>query len=299
MMRLGYKIIIVFLLATVLFLPGCSSKNKDSQAQKPLKSSSQKPKAPSEMKNILTDLEKIIAGLEQKIKAESKSGLMQGTQKAGAQSNQSTQKQSQQSENGQSQSKQEEQQTQSKSNEQKIESDWQNEISGIKKIHQEWNKLEPQCVKAGLSVSARDSFESALDKLTLGVGKQDKKASIVAAIEVYGEYASLVELFNAPVPSDFYRLKYEIMSAVAEAGQNEWDLAQERIPRIKEYWNHVKVQTKQEDENLMNCTDFSLQDLENAFMSRETDLLLIKTEIVMKNLQELEKKLSSQNAPQS
>ncbi len=116
----------------------------------------------------------------------------------------------------------------------------------------------------------------------------------MAAIELYGQYANLVEQFDTPVPSDFYRLKYEIMSASAEAGQKEWNIAQERVPRIKEYWNHVKVQAKVKDENLMNCTEFSLQDLENAFKSQETDLLLIKTEIVMKNLQELEKKLSSQ-----
>ncbi len=96
MTRLGYKIIIVFLLTTLLLLPGCSSKNKESQDKKPLNSSSQKTKAPTEMKSILTDLEKIIAGLEQKIKAASKSGLMQSTQMAGEQGQQSTKEQSQQ-----------------------------------------------------------------------------------------------------------------------------------------------------------------------------------------------------------
>lgn len=309
MTRLGFRIISVFLLVTILLLPGCSSKNKDSQAKKPQDSSSQKTKAPTEMKSIITDIEKIIAGLEQKIKATSGSGLMQGTQKASDQAQQSKEQsqqsqkgqsqQSQQNQQGQSQSMQQGQQTQTGSAKQKPESDWQNEINSIKKIHQEWNKLEPESVKAGLSVSSRDSFESALDKLTLGISKQDKKASILAAIELYGQYANLVERFDTPVPSDFYRLKYEIMSASAEAGEKEWKTAQERIPRIKEYWSQVKVQAKVKDENLMNCTEFSLQDMENALKRQETELLLVKVEIVMKNLQELEKKLSSQKSTQS
>jgi len=283
---------IAILLAVVLILPGCSNKKEDSQARKPQTASSQKPKAPSEMKSIITDLEKIIAGLEKKVKMSSKSILQQDSQI-------STEKEEQQSNNSKGQQGQGEQSQEGQANQNKSSLVWQEEVSSVKKIHQNWNAVEPETVKAGMSVSERDSFEMALEKLTLEIGQQNTENSLGAAIELYGEYANLVKVFDMPVPAELYQLKYELMAASAAAGKKEWQVAQERIPRINEYWDHLKVKAKAKDEKLMTRTEFSIKDMINAFQSKEIDLLLVKAEIVMTNLQKLEKELSLQKSTQS
>lgn len=299
MTRLGLKMTIAILLAVVLILPGCSNKNENSQARKPQSTSSEKPKAPSEMKSIITDLEKIIAGLGKKVKMSSKSILQQDSQISTETEQQSNNSKGQQGQEEQSQQGQGEQSQQGQADQNKSSPVWQEEVSRVKKIHQNWNTVEPETVKAGMSISERDSFEMALEKLTLEIGQQNTETSLRAAIELYGQYANLVKVFDMPVPSELYKLKYELMAASAAAGKKEWQAALERIPLINEYWNHLKVKAKAKDEKLKTRTEFSIQDMIDALQSKEIDLILVKAEIVMNNLQKLEKELSSQKSTQS
>lgn len=306
MTKLENKMIVILLIAAIFFLPACSK--KDSQAKKPQSSSTQKTKAPKDLKNINTELEKILAALEQKVKIKSQSVLVeesQNAQKTGQnqgqsqQSQQNQQGQDQQSQSNQSQQGQQSQQNQSKSSTDQGKTSWQKEVGSIKKIHQSWNQLEPEAVKAGLENADRDGFEQAMEKLTLQIGKQKTEESLMAAIALYGQFASLVKIFETTVPPEFYQVKYEIMSAIAEAGKSKWEDAQKRIPVINDYWNHLKVKAKVKDEKILTQTEFAIEDMALALESKEADLLLVKAEIVIKNLQSLEKKLSSQQSGQT
>lgn len=300
-MRPGFKAISICILISILLLfPGCSGKNKNSAAQKPQMSSGQKPTAPQEMKTIQADLDKIISDLTQKIMSEQASSLQKNTQLTtqgeGQQGGQ--QSQGQQGKQGQSDQGQSQQQGQQKSSSgsQAGAQAWQTEDTGVKDIHTNWNKMEPEAVKAGLSVTARDKFEQALEKLTMAAGQQKKEESLQAAIDLYGQYSELVRLFNMSTPPEFYQTKYEIMNAVFKAWQSDWTTAKAGIPKIQENWRHLKVQAQNIDEKLMNQTEFSIHDLEQAIQTQKIDIVLIKTDIVMKNLQQLEKKLSSKTS---
>lgn len=297
--RIKLRIITVSILVGLLMLPACS--NKDKEAQKPQMSSQQKAKAPEEMKSIVTDLEMIISELEQKVKMSKASPLAQNT-KIAAQSQQGQQnqqqgesqqgQQNQQGQQGQSQQTQQSQGGQSQSSQQNQMSAWQKEDTSIKNIHRNWNALEPEAIKAGLSTADRDSFEQALEKLTLAVSSQKKEESLTAAIEVYGKYANLVKTFNSAVPAEFYQLKYEVMIAADKAMKKEWTAAEEHIPKIEESWTNLKVKAEKQDGKSISRTDFSITDLKQALKTQQPDLLMIKAEIVMNNLQQMQKELS-------
>ncbi len=298
MARLEFRIITIAVLAGLLMmLPACSSKDKE--AKKPQTSSQQKAKAPEEMKSIVSDLEMIISELEKKIEAEKASALQQNTklitQTQQEQQNQQGQGQSQQGQQGQQgqsgQSQQSSSGDQSQAGQQNQMSAWQKEDTSIKNIHRNWNALEPEAIKSGLSTTDRDSFEQALEKLTLAIGKQKKEDSLSAAIEVYGQYANLVKTFTTTVPAEFYQLKYEVMAAVDQAMKKEWMAAQEHIPKIQESWTNLKVKAESKDGKSIDRTEFSIHDLEQALKSEEPDLLMIKAEIVMSNLQKMQKEL--------
>ncbi len=301
MIRPRWRIIIIVVLVIGLFLPGCSK--KDSAAKKPETSSQQK--VPPEVMSILSDLEKIIAGIGKKIEGENKPVLKESSGQSEPGQSQSAESQGgQDKQSGQDQSKQGGNQDQAgkqssdSSDAQSKMNSWEEEGKSLKNIHRDWNTLEPEAVKAGLSITERDSFEQALDKITIEISGQKKVSSLMAAIELYGQYAKMVKVFKTPIPADFYQTKYEIMAASAEAATKEWTKAQERIPNIQKYWNSFKVQAQVKDEKLMSRTEFSIDDLVQAVNSKQIDTLIIKAEIAMSNLQALEKDLSSKKSSQ-
>ncbi len=300
MTRPRFKIAIIILALFIVFTPGCSSKKKDSAAKKPDIAAQQKP--PSEMKSLLSDIESIIVDLGKKLEIEKKPGQQESAGQSQGSSQQSGQQGEGQSQSGQDQSQQNQNQSGktagSNNSIGKQMNSWQTEEKALKNIHKNWNTLEPEAVKAGLGIVERKSFEQALDQLTLEISQQKKKSSLMAAIELYGQYANLAQVFKTTVPADFYKSKYEIMGASAEAANGEWPKAKERLLKIKEYWNSFKVQAKIKDEKRMSQTDFSIDDLEQAINSQQIDTLIIKTEITLNNLKQLEKALSSENSSQ-
>lgn len=325
-MNKSRTIVALILIFCMMALPGCSS---SSAAKKPADTSGQKPKAPTQLKTLSADMDSIISELDKKFKS-SKMDVMQQniqlipqTQTGQSQSNQGQQQsQSGQSQNNQSQSEQSQnsqsqsQQSQSSQGQSAQQStsqagqtnqtqaaqgqaaDWQKEYSTLKNIHSTWNTLMPEAVGAGMTITARDQFDKALEQLTQDISKQKLEQSISDALVLYKNFADLTALFTTQVPSEYYQVKYETMSAIFEASRKNWTAANDHVPNIKEHWVYLSSQAKDADPKLLNQTDFALLDLERAIQNKQMELVIIKGEIAMINLKNLEEKLSSSSSDQ-
>jgi len=176
--------------------------------------------------------------------------------------------------------------------------DWQKEFSTLKNIHTSWNTLMPEAVSAGMSVSSRDQFDKALEQLTQNISNQKLEESLAAALVLYKNYADLTPLFTTSVPAEFYQVKYEIMASIFESSLKNWSAAAEHVPKLKEHWVYFSSQATQADPKLLNQTSFAISDLEKAIQSKQMELVIIKGEIAMINLKNLEEKLSAQQSEQ-
>lgn len=309
-------ILLVILLIIVLIPVGCGQ--KQSASQKPQSSNNgQKPKAPTVAEDILKDITTIITELDRKTKMQKVPALEQASQgggqgrqmsqggggSKGGQGNQGGGSQGSTSSGGsqgggQSQQGQKGSQQPSQGEGQKGMAQWQKEIQSLKNLHRNWNMLEPQAAEAGLPPSSRDAFEEALDNLTIAIGNQRLEESLMAAIELYGQYGELARVFAMPQPPEFYQVQYGVMAAMAEASREEWDTAGEKINAAQEPWSMLLARVSKQDKMLAQRVDFSLRDLKNAISSQEMNLVAVKGEIAMNNFKALEKKLS-QNQSQS
>ncbi len=340
--------IVVFILVFILSITAGCSKNT---AQKKPSENGQVNKAPTELQNISTSLDTIIAELDKKMKArngismqqqiklnpqqkngqqgetsQAQGGTTAGQQEGGQTSEQAsgnqqqnTQKQGSQSASTQKQSQGEEQEgqqsqtqggtgTQSTSKNQQTQgttatqtqtaNDWQKEFQGMRDIHQNWNSLMPEAVQKGMSTEARTQFSQALDQLTQAISSQQLEASMSAALTLYKNYADMARLFSTQVPAELYQVKYEIMAAVFEASQKNWTKAEEHIPKMREQWMYLGAQAKDVDSKMLSKTEFSISDLQDAVKTKQTDLVMIKGEIAMTNLNNLQTKLSNQSSGQ-
>lgn len=100
------------------------------------------------------------------------------------------------------------------------------------------------------------------------------------------------------VPSEFYQVKYEIMASIFEASRKDWAVSAEHLPAIDEHWTHLKQQAAQSDPKVLSRTEFSVRDLQQAIKGQQMELVVIKGEVAMNNLKDLEEKLSSQTSGQ-
>lgn len=241
---------------------------------------------------------------------QSSSGQQQNNQKQGSQSA-NTQKQNQSQGEGEGQQSQAGQQqangqttvatgptdTQAENaGQQAASSDWQKEFTSLRKIHESWNSLMPEAVEAGMSIEARNQFSTALEQLTQAVTARQPQASMTAALELYRNYANLARFFSTPVPAELYQEKYEVMAAVYEASQKNWTKADEHVPKMQEQWLYLGAKAKDADAKMLSKTEFSIMDLQAAIKTRQTELIMIKGEIAMTNLNNLQAKLSSQSS---
>ncbi|MDD3364971.1 MAG: hypothetical protein PHZ03_08330 [Syntrophomonas sp.] len=316
------NIVVFILIISMVSLVGCSSKS--SAEKKPSTSVGQKPKAPTELKSMSTELDKLITELDKKFKqkmpamqqniqlnpqgksqgGQAQSGQSQGGQSQGTQSqdgqsqggqSQGTQSQGGQAQGGQTQGTQS-QSGQAQGGQQAI--DWQKEFSSLKTIHTNWNSLMPEAVGAGMTIDSRNQFSTTLEQLTQNISNQKLEDSISSTLMLYKNYADLTQVFTTTVPAEYYQVKYEIMAAIFEATRKNWTAAQEHAPKIKEHWVYLSAQAKESDLQIINRTDFSISDLQQAITSKQMELVMIKGEIAMTNLKSLEGKLSSQTSNQ-
>ena len=308
-----FPFILLALLLIILMVPsGCGQKQPASQ--KPQSSTSQKPKAPPEAQDMLKEITIVIGELDRKTRMAKVPSLQQtapggvegGQGSQGSQSGGSSQEGGSSSGGGQGggsssnggQSQQGKEGSQKSSSgqsgggQQNSATQWQKEMQSLKKIHESWNKLEPQAVEAGLPPSDRENFKLALNDLTIAISNQRLEESLLAAVELYGQYAGLARVFSIPTPAEFYEVQYGVMSSMAEASRGDWAAATDKITATSDPWSMLLPLAGKKDKMLAQQTDLSLKDLEDAINSEEINLVVFKGDIALNNLKTLEKQLS-------
>ncbi len=173
---------------------------------------------------------------------------------------------------------------------------WQQTTQLVQKLNQDWNALEPQASKAGLSVTQRDKIKKAVDNLTAAVGAQNTEKSMLAAVELFGQSGSLSKVFMSQVPPEYFQLNYEIMMSAMESEKMQWSAAEARIPKMQSTWSTVKTAAKGKNSSLMNQTELSIRDYEMAIRGRQTEIVSSKAEIALQNLKAVEEALTAMAA---
>ncbi len=287
--KFKYPVVILIIIILMGLVVGCSGSK---EAEKKPSSSSKKADLPSGLKSIRTELEKLILQLEQTAQILPESSTQQsdaGKQQSGGGGEQGKSEQGSQADT-QSQSGSAAKQSTSS----ETQDTWSKIADSVKTIHQSWNEVEAVAVQEGLSTDTRDKFEKALEELTIKTDEKRTEESLFAALEVYRYYPDMVDLFDSKIPAEFFRLKYEIMLIRDEAGGEKWEEASvEELPKLKAQWDILKKNEAIKDEDISKKTENAVTDVENAVEKQEACLVQIKSEILMKNMDEIEQKLNN------
>jgi hypothetical protein len=156
----------------------------------------------------------------------------------------------------------------------------------------------PEAIDGGMTVEARNQFNTSLYKLTQDVSQQKTEASMTSALALYKNYADMAQLFSNSVPAEYYQVKYALLNAIFSASQKNWATAEQMAAQARQHWAYLVAQAKDADQKSMSRAEFAIMDLEQAIKNHQPDLIIIKGEIAMTNLKNLESKLSTQSGGQ-
>lgn len=171
---------------------------------------------------------------------------------------------------------------------------WGPETKILMNIHQNWNTVQAEAVKAGMNTDIKESFDQKLDLLTAEINNQNDAGSLMAAIGLYGELSELAQLFQGEIPPAFYDGKYEVMMVTGLGQMGEWEQARSELPNMKDRWESLKMQSSEKAKpQTTACTEIAIRDLARAVESESRELVMIKGEIAVKDMMKLQEELSS------
>ncbi len=89
------------------------------------------------------------------------------------------------------------------------------------------------------------------------------------------------------------RLRYFTRQVLLYGMQGEWDKSKETITQAEESMNtaRAKIKLEKEDQKLMEKLGLSIANLKNSIPMKNVELLKIKRDIVLKNVDEIKDKL--------
>ena len=158
--------------------------------------------------------------------------------------------------------------------------------------HKQWNDYENTAVKDNARDDSIREFEAHLNALTVAVNQRDPIAVMNEANGMSLVAADFLALYRNNPDSEIVRVRHYLQQTCIDARRNEWDGARRSITSAKQAVGKLeqKVKLEEADRGLINKLRLSIDNLGNAMEDRDLDLLKIKKDIALSNLDEVEKK---------
>lgn len=292
------RLLLIFALVVIIFIPtSCTKKQEKPKLQ------TKEEKIPEKLKNMQEKNEEIIEQIE-KILEEMKKP--EEPKKSEQKEQQQQDKSSEQgggnggsedggSEGGKQQKTSEKAggQEEQKTKEQKIEEMW----NGVKKttegIHNSWGDYEILAIENGIKKQELTKFEETINKLTISIDKKNIEESLVYSNDITYDMAPFFDLYKGNHEGELMRLRYFIRQVLLYGMQGEWDKSEETITQAEESMNtaRAKIKLEKEDQKLMEKLGLSIANMKTSIPMKNVELLKIKRDIVLKNVDEIKDKL--------
>lgn len=183
-----------------------------------------------------------------------------------------------------------EEKTQEKNNMKLLET-WESIEKEIKSVHEKWNSYESKEIKKGIPTENVDLFRNSLNKLTKSIENRNVMEIYDFASQSLSNLNPLFEVYKDEIKGDINKLKYHTYRAYLLSLKNETDNANETLKSSEKVINLIRSKLEEDNKKLelLERVNISINDMEKALNENSIKLNRIKKDIVIKNLEELER----------
>ena len=300
------------IILSLLSFTSCSAQKKPDLASAQKQAEEKKP--PKELDKLKESIKKVEKALEaihdeskkpmfiqqEKIEKQASGG---GNQKGGAQGGQSSGGQSSSSgssgggggsSSGQGQQQAQPQKLTPDQLKLKLEQEKYKKFESIKKevleLHSAWNSYEVKAISDFAMQAAINDFESVLNSLTKTVEAQDAYQSLLEVNQLYKYLPDFYMLYQSKVPPDLDRLRFASKKIQLLSEKQNFTGANDVLLYFEDIWMAARPKLKSDNAEIVSKFEFAFADLKNAVIAKNDMIVQAKTEVLLKLIDEIEKK---------
>jgi hypothetical protein len=170
---------------------------------------------------------------------------------------------------------------------------WESSEDELKSIHESWNEYESTALKDGADTGKIDQMENALNNLTSYIEEQDKDKVLIEANNIILSLSNFMDFYKGNVEGVLGKIEYMARQSYMDAKENNWTEAGEKAKQGETHISTLRQRAdiKEEQKPLIEKLTLSIEDLEKAIVEENLNLLEIKRDIVIKNVETLKEEL--------
>lgn len=176
------------------------------------------------------------------------------------------------------------------SKDEKLKVAWKKIDDKLDQAHSKWNAFEAEAIKKGITREKSEKFQTSFNKMTKSL-----EARNIVDIYEYGSQSLLnlkpfYDLYLDEIGGDIAELKYIGYQSYLRAISDDIPGALGLFQGVEENINRIRLKIGEKEEKMKELAKVnnSLLDMRESLPEQSKRLFMIKKEIIMKNLKELE-----------
>ena len=170
---------------------------------------------------------------------------------------------------------------------------WDSAEKDLKSIHESWNDYESTAVKDGAVREKIEQMENRLNSLTYYIDIKNKDGALMEANNIILSLSDFLDLYKGNVDGILRKIEYMARQSYMVAKEDDWSKAEEETGKKENYITNLRqrAEIKEEQKPLLEKLILSIEDFEKAIGEENLQLLEIKRDIVIKNIESLMEEL--------
>lgn len=266
----------IILFIVILLLTGCkSNKEKEDKIQK-------KDKAPSSLSDFSQGIQEILYDVEEIEKILDGADMEMNEEKDQKDDNKDKSK----PENGKEEEKDKE-----KEKENKLQQTWTNIDTKIDAIHNQWDLYGVEGIKMGISMNIKDELEESLNSLTRAIEEKDITGIYENASQTMLGLEPVFHFYKDEIKGNTNKIKYYTYQSYLNAMNGKKTKAQDLLEDLVEQLNVIRTKLENDEEKIkiLDRLNVSIESMKFALKEDSIKLYRIKKDLIIKNINELEK----------
>ena len=155
-----------------------------------------------------------------------------------------------------------------------------------------WNSLQPELIKKGIAANQIGYFNAALEDMSRFITEKNIEKAQLATFRMAEALAAYSSYYRTKTPAELKRIKSLTIGIHFFAGQDDWEKSQELANQLQQEFSKLKPLMQNNQSQSFQMLECSLTDLNNSVQKQDSNLLVLRTNIVASNLREIENELS-------
>ncbi len=175
----------------------------------------------------------------------------------------------------------------------KVEEMWKGVKKTTEEIHTSWGDYEIKAIEKGAKKPELSKFEDTINNLTVSVEEKNILNALTYSNEITYNMATFYDSYKGNHEGELMRLRYFARQAHLYGMKGEWDKSEGSIKQAEETMNMIRAKIKldKKDQDLMEKLNLSIINMRTAIPKKNTELMKIKRDIVLKNIDQIKSKL--------